>query len=246
MAGTINAAITMSDTTAESLSRSGYTLQAFQVVLTNDSLTMPTIWFTTTKYSTLTELMWTDQAKAYTSATPIIIGTLIVVGFTTDIAPGQVLVINSAAGTGAVEGGGVPCTLGIENTTGHPFTVGASATATVQGNPQPCSPLCAAPLYGTDLKLIELTKRVLFVVGGSRALAGTVERCSQGPGVMVDFTEAAQRALAYDINTGWSWGGGAWAFDVRPDTDLPPILTVRSENLVAKANAKKACFLIPR
>jgi hypothetical protein len=246
MASTINATITMSDTTVESLSRSGYTLQAFQVVQTNDSSTMPTIWFMTTQYSRLTTLMWTDQAKAYTSATTIAVGTRIAVGFTTDIASGQVLVINSPAGTGAVNEEGVPGTLGIQNTTGQHFTVGASATATVQGNAQPCFPLSAAPLYGEDLKLIELTKSVLFVVGGSTAKAGTVEGRSQGPGVMVDFTGAVQRELAYDINTGWSWDGGNWAIDYPPNTDLPPILTVRSEKLVAEANAKEARFLTAR
>jgi hypothetical protein len=246
MAGAITATITMPEATVESLSRSGYTLQAFQVVQTNDSLTMPTIWLTTTQYSPLTTLTWTDRVKAYTSSTAIAVGTRIADGFSADIAAGQVLVIDSTAGTGTVEGDGVPGALGVVNTKSQRFTVGVSATATVQGNTQPCSPLCAAPLYGNDLKLIRPTKHVLFVVGGSRAGPGTVEGHSQGPGVMVDFNAAAQHALAYDVDKGWSWGDGTWAKSVLPNAALPPILTIRTESLEAKADVKKARFFILR
>jgi hypothetical protein len=242
MNGTSTVTITMPKATVESLSRSGYSLQAFQVVQSNDNETMPTIWLTTTQYATQTTLTWTDRVKAYTSSTAIAVGTRIIDGFSVDIAAGQVLVVDSAAGTGTVEEGGEPGALLVVNTQSQPFTVGAAATAKVQGNTQPCSPLCAAPLHGNNLKLIKPTKHVLFVVSSSRAGPGTVEGHSQGPGVMVDFNAVAQQELAYDVDKGWSWNRSTDAKSVLPHAALPPILTIRTENLYAKANAKKARF----
>lgn len=238
MADAVTATIAMSQPTVESLKSSGYTLDAFQVVETNDDGTLPTVWLSTVKYALSTTLTWTAQVKAYTSPTAIAPNRVIVVGFSTDIASGQMLTVD-ASGAGSVTWDGIAGAIGVRNMTGQGFTVGVAAAATVQGMPQSAT-LCAAPLYGVDLKLIEPTTRVLFVVGGSIAAPGTTVTRSLGPGVLVDFAGANARSLTFDIDKGWSWGGAAWASSVPPGADLKSILAIRSEVLLRRANASFA------
>jgi hypothetical protein len=236
MADAVTATIVMSQQTVQSLKASGYTLDAFQVVETNDDGTMPTVWLSTAQYALNTTLTWSARVKAYTSATAIAVERTIVVGFSADVAPGQMLTIDNTAGTGSVTTDGIPGAVCVLNTTGQGFTVGVTASGTVQGMPQ-SAPLCAATLHGSDLKLIELTTRVLFVVSGSTAIPGTVVARSLGPGVMVDFAGANERPLTFDVDKGWSWGGATWASSVPPGADLKSILTIRSERLLRRARA---------
>jgi len=232
------ASITMLPATLESLTASGYTLDAFQAVKTNDDSTMPTVWMSAKNYSTNTTLTWSDQVKAYTSSTPIDVGNTIAVGFSVDIAPGQKLTV-SKTGTGTTTTAGIPGALSVLNTSGQDFTVGVTASGTVQGVAQSAAPLFAVALTGSDLKLIELTRKVLFVVSGSNAVPGAVVTQSLGPGVMVDFASApdGERSLSFDRDSGWSWGDAVWADAVPPGANLKSLLTVRSERLVATAKA---------
>ena len=83
------ALISMSPETLHGLRNSGYTLEMFRVVNTNDDGAMPTVWFTFNQYLERTALTWTDQAKAYTSATAINVGATIAELFSIAIEPGR-------------------------------------------------------------------------------------------------------------------------------------------------------------
>ena len=101
----------------------------------------------------------------------------------------------------------------------------------------PDAPLCAVALHGQDLKVIELTTKVLLLFSGSHAESGTIVDRSQGPGVMVDYADAPKRSLNFDLDKGWSWDRAAWAQSVPPGTDLKSLLCVRSERLATTATA---------
>jgi hypothetical protein len=235
----------MSKETAEDLNASGYTLHAFQVVSTNDDGAMPTVWMSTKGYSLTTTLTWSDEIVAYSSTTAIAAGATVAVGFSVGIAPGQMLTIESGTGTGPVTADGLQDAVGVLNSSGQRFTVGVSASGKVQENEQAVMPLCAAALHGQDLKLFELTSKVLFVVSGSLATPGTIVSRSSGPGVMLDFSGApgGERSLTYDSDAGWSWNEAAWAYGVPPGTDLKPLLTLRSERLRQLGQVRLKHFL---
>src|SRR3954464_5840257 len=98
---TMTASITMSQATARSLEASGYTLKVFRAVETNDAGTMPAVWISTTDYGPTTIVTWSEEPMAYSSATAIAVSNLIAMGFTSPIAPGQVLTIDNDSATGS-------------------------------------------------------------------------------------------------------------------------------------------------
>lgn len=53
---------------------------------------------------------------------------------------------------------------------------------------------------------------------------GTVIFQAYSPGVLIDLTGVNSRSLAYDINAGWIWDGGAWARQIAPAENLVPLL----------------------
>jgi hypothetical protein len=229
------ALISMSPDTLHGLRNSGYTLEMFRVVNTNDDGAMPTVCFSFNQYLERTALTWTDQAKAYTSATAINVGATIAALFSIAIEPGQILTIDES-GVGSVTADGIPGTICVRNTSGRSFTTGVMSSG-------PDAPLCAVALHGQDLKVIELTTKVLLLFSGSSAIPGTIVDRSQGPGVMVDYADeftcvhGLERALNFDLDKGWSWDGGPWAQSVPPGADLKSLLCVRSERLATAAAA---------
>ncbi len=53
---------------------------------------------------------------------------------------------------------------------------------------------------------------------------GAYSLASYSPGIFIDLTGAQQRAVNYDINEGWSWGGYAWAREIASNSNLVPLL----------------------
>ena len=228
-----NVVIHMSDQTVESLTSSGYRLSIFRVVETNDSATLPVLWLSTGNYSVYTKLSLSDALRAYSSQDPIGQNMMITPGFDPPIKLGQILKITGTKGTGMIIGGEQSDVIEILNTTGTLFTVGLSA-----GSDAGAPPLCAAPLYGGDLKLLRPIDRALIIVSGTQAPAGTVLTQSRGAGVLVELGTAENRELYYDVQTAWSWGGFAWGTQVPAGTDLVGLVTIRSETLATAAQAR--------
>jgi hypothetical protein len=65
---------------------------------------------------------------------------------------------------------------------------------------------------------------VLLLFAQTTFGAGTVSFKAYAPGILVDLTGALQRNVSYDMNSGWSSGGGAWTTPVATQQDLIPIL----------------------
>jgi len=181
-------------------------------------------------YSTSTHVGWRDGCQAYTSGSPITGGEQVRVGFSAAIDVGQVLRV-LPGGIGLVCSDGHAGAVAILNTTSTMFTCGISG-----GTDSEPAPYCAFPLYGNHLQTLVPLGKILLMFATREVAPGTVvehfydaARTSFGPGVLIDLTGATQRALTYDINTGWSWGGYTWARTIPPGTDLVPLLIERPE-----------------
>jgi hypothetical protein len=145
----------------------------------------------------------------------------VLAGFSTAIEDGQRLRVRDG-GIGEV-GAGEAGSISFLNLTGRAFTCGVG-----EGG----APFCAFPLYGGNLLCIEPVARIVARWSTGPVPAGTVvgsavgPPAAYGPGVLVDYAGAGQRDLRYDINAGWSWGGGSWARQVEADRDLVPLLVL--------------------
>jgi hypothetical protein len=173
------------------------------------------------------------QLQAYTSTDVNTPETPIHVSFATDIAIGQILTVNSKQGTGEVKADGEPQLVSILNQTGAAFATGISSGHNFSKD---IVRMCTMPLFGSDLKVLLPTVKAFLMVSGATVEVGTVLTHSSGPGVIVELSEDHERTLSYDIDAGWSWGGGAWASSVPPTTDLVPILTPHTQSLSAAAD----------
>jgi hypothetical protein len=145
------------------------------------------------------------QLQAYTSTDVNTPETPIHVSFATDIAIGQILTVNSKQGTGEVKADGEPQLVSILNQTGAAFATGISSGHNFSKD---IVRMCTMPLFGSDLKVVLPTVKAFLMVSGATVEVGTVLTHSSGPGVIVELSEDHERTLSYDIDAGWSWGGG--------------------------------------
>ncbi len=179
---------------------------------------MPLVWFRTDTFSATTNVDWQVQYQAYTSRSAIIPNGQIDASYSTDINLGQMLNV-VAGGTGTVVGGGPSTAISIQNTTTTPFTCGISE---VTGGS--AKPLCAFPLYGTQMDVMAPIEKVLLMFSTTPVNTGTVIEQAYSSGIFIDLTSAQQRAVNFDINNGWDWGGFAWARQIPPTSNLVPLL----------------------
>ncbi|MDC0678446.1 hypothetical protein [Sorangium atrum] len=91
-----------------------------------------------------------------------------------------------------------------------------------------CAPLCAFPLFGKNLQILVPLQRVLLMFSTVPIAPGTAIERSYGPGILVEREGADERAITFDINASWSWGGFAWAQQVPASADIVPLLVVPS------------------
>jgi len=213
--------ITMDDTTVNALVGGNYNLYGFKAVQTTQSGGAPLVWFTLpdTGYSALTQLMWSVQYEAYTSHSSIIPSGQVKASFTAPIALGQTLEVE-AAGIGPVKNGGTAQAISLLNTTNTQFTCGIAQHSADGSN----NPMCAFPLYGEQLDVIVPIEKVLLMFSSVPINTGTVIEQAYGPAILIDLTSASLRAVSYDINDGWSWGGFGWAQTVTATENLVPLL----------------------
>jgi hypothetical protein len=221
--------LTMAEDTVHDLINSGYYLYAFHAVQSSDKAGRPLVWIRVESYSVTTVIGWTEMYQAFTSQSKTIKGQ-IHAGFFASITDGQILRVNEG-GTGVVTDGGRPATISILNSTTTQFVCGISLKGALT---------CAFPLYGENEQVITPTAKVLLIFSTQRIAIGTVieyisdPRGSQyqgldslaaiSPGILIDLCASHQREVSFDINDGWTWGGGAWAQVVPANTNLVPLL----------------------
>jgi hypothetical protein len=225
--------IGMSVETVSALSNGRYSLFGFKAVASSIGGGAPLVWFQSSTFSTITNVLWQTQYQAYTSLTKQIIpGGEINASFSADINLNQTLDVDSIQGTGKVVGSGTPSAIAINNTTQTQFSCGISE-APLGGTP---SPLCAFPLYGNGLDVMAPIEKVLLTFATAQINTGTVIEKAYAPGFFIDLTGAPSntRSVKFDINEGWDAGGALWAQKVAAKESLLPLLIDSSASTVGR------------
>jgi len=226
--GQYSVTVTMSGATVQALYQSGYFLNAFGVVRSSDHAASPVVWMQSQSYMQNTVLTWTGDLQGYLSASSLVVGGRISVGFSEPMSLGQLLTVNN--GSGVVSDSGVPNSISILNSSTTPFVTGL-----VQGSSPNVGPICALPLYGQGLQIIQPVPSIFLMMSTISQTPGTVVVRSTGPGMLFSLSDSAQRTVSYDINQGWSAGGMVWAQNVPANAPLSPLLTGYSTSLASSA-----------
>lgn len=119
-----------------------------------------------------------------------------------------------------VVGGGSPDAMSILNQTTTEFVCGLAAARQFDTP----SSIVAMPLFANMLDAINPLEKVLLMFTSSPLRPGEVIVRAFAQGLLVDMTDAMERSVSFDISTGWSAGGAAWAQIVDPNTLLGPLL----------------------
>lgn len=224
--------VSLGAATVTALLDSGYVLYCFLGTQCSDKAGRPTVVWQTAALSSLIQVSLTTALCAFTASAPMPVGGQIVPTFSTAIGIGECLDVG-AGGAGTVQYGAPPGTVAIINDTATPFTCGL-ATATGP------SPFCAMPLYGNAMQVLVPTSTTLLMFTTVTLPPATTVSRSYGPAVLIDMAAANQTPIqvAFDINTGWSWGGFAWASAMAPNADLLPLLLPPLEPQYARAASR--------
>ncbi|CAB1275499.1 hypothetical protein [Candidatus Nitrosacidococcus tergens] len=221
--------------TVDKLKAGLYYLHAFKAVQASsiDKTAAPLVWFRTNIYLKTTKIKWTEQYQAYTSRDSLIPNGTVSASTAYNIDFGQILVVNSEAGTGDVVGRGVPETISVRNNViGTEFTSGIS-----QMVGDKASPLCALPLYGAGhLITMAPIQKVLVMFSAESKVAGSVTYKAFSPSGLFNFGKETEREVQYEINNGWSWGKAIWGETVLPGDELQSLLIERSVVLEDRVN----------
>lgn len=222
--------VTMDTATVKSLRESGSELCVYRAVSGADPATRPVLW-AKAPYSTNTEIAWTDSWTAYVSTPPITGGKTVTAGFSTPIAFGQTLDVD-AYGLGTVTTGGDPTVISIHNSSNTPYTAGVSCAADA-GDP---TPFCILPLHGNGLQTVVPVQSVLLHFTDQPLSVGTIlddmataarmrATYAWTPSYLIDLTpDATGRAVAFNIDTGWTNGDATWARMIPAGTSLTDVL----------------------
>lgn len=213
--------IQMPPDTVQQLASQGYSLIAFKAVQISEGGPLPALWYQTQSFSTATTIGWTDGFTAFTSLSQIVQGGQIPASASYPARIGSTLMVTAPDGTGSVSPQGSAGAISIENQTQNPFICGIGQTVNGQQNI-----LCAAPLYGEFLVMIAPVRRVLLMITAEPIATGTLMARAPSEGILVDFTApgTVSRTVNFDIDNGWSWGGGTWGQLVFANSDLIPLL----------------------
>ncbi len=222
--------ISMTPSTVVALRSGGFQLCVCKGVQTTISEGSPVVWYATAALQFNLIVTWTADYRAYTSSGEIVPGGPVVPGSGYDLGLGQTLTVNRGDGSAAVGTGGVPGGITILNQTATPLICGLS-----QSVMDVSAPVCALPLYGHAIDVIMPVEKVLLMFTSTPVKAGTTIEESFAPGVLVDLRSTYSRSVAFDVNQGWSWGGGPWAMPVSPGTALAPLLVGSSPFLLQHA-----------
>jgi hypothetical protein len=213
--------LSLSLATVQALQQGGYNLYGFKAVQSTMKGGSPLVWFSVPAASLLTtnNIEWTEQYQAYISnQTPVAPKTKVVASADVDISLGQQWNVQAGGGDN-VTTTGPSIAISIMNTTTTAFTCGVSMEQNGVFNP-----LCAFPLYGNGLDIIAPIQKVLLMFSTLPVDTGTVIEQAFSPGIFIDLTADNQRSVTFDINLGWSWGGGSWGQQIPASSNLIPFL----------------------
>ncbi len=210
--------ITLSPETVTALNGGTYYLYGFKAVQATQGGGKPLVWFKTEAYSANTNVAWTEDYEAYTSRNSIITNGEITASFSTPANLGETLQVQPG-GVGPVVAGGPDTAISILNTTDDQFTCGIS-----ERQDGVAKPMCAFPLYGNQMDVIAPIEKVLFMFSTKPVNTGTVVEQAYSSSILIDLTSSNNRAVSFDINKGWDWGGFNWGRALAPDVNLVPLL----------------------
>lgn len=222
MSTNYSVAITMNQNTVSMLSEYDYYLYVFKAVNSSIQNGQPTVWVQTQTFSLNTTISWQEQYGAYTSLqTSLSDGTQINASASYPINLGSTLQVSASTGTGQVVTTGTASAIDILNQTNTQFTCGISQTSSTGQNI-----LCALPLFGNNLDVIQPVEQILLTFATNAVNTGTVVYQAFAPSLMVDMTGATNntRSVSYDINTNWQANTESWATQYPATTQLAPLL----------------------
>ncbi|WP_114392480.1 hypothetical protein [Oleisolibacter albus] len=218
MASNYSVQINMSPNTVSSLKSAGYSLYGFKAIKTSIQGGVPLVWFATKNYLVSTNVGWQEDYQAYISTTTIAPNTKIVSSNAAGVDLGDTMTVDPS-GNVLVTTDGTPGAISIVNASSVPYTCGIS-----QEQNGSFTPMCAFPLFGNMLDQMMPVEKVLFMFATNQVDTGTVIYRAYSQGLTVNLTGTTSRTVSFDINTGWSADGAAWASLVPPNADMLPIL----------------------
>jgi len=214
--------ITMNANTVQTLKQQGCSLLAFKAVKTQVSNGAPTVWVSSSNYLTSTSISWEESYAAYISGQSI--KNNVVINSSTNVSAdlGNNVKVDQY-GNLSVDTNGAQGTISIINQAATPYTTGISQVSDNGG----LQPLCALPLNGNFMDQVTPIELVMLVFSTGVVNTGTVLYSISSTGILIDLTGVSERAVSFDVNTGWNASGGAWATPVASNAALSPLLVIQ-------------------
>lgn len=198
--------LTLPQATFRALAEGGYRLCLFKAVTCDLAGGRPLLWAATTAYRPTMTLAWTDDTYGYASLDECADDGVVHAWDYDRIDVGHVLDVGANAVTTVDPRPGNPRYVTATSSTASPLTCGLAERAPV-GGALP-GPYCAFPLYGGTFVFLAPRPQVALAFTSLPLTAGAVAVHLPGPTVLADLGRSGGRvALAYDINSGWSWHG---------------------------------------
>ena len=212
--------IDMPPATVQALQSGNYSLYAFKAVKFAQWGAAPLVWSRQGpgQYSTRTQVAWEARYFAYSSTSGIIPNGKVTASASLEVQLGQTVAVRDG-GYLSVSWQGPPQAISFNNGPYGEFTCGISQLAGGSANP-----VCAFPMMRHTSSFITPVEKVLLMFSAMTADTGTVIERSPGPGVLVDLTGSNKRAVSYDINKGWAWGGSSWGRGIAANESLGQLL----------------------
>lgn len=211
--------IMMSPRTVQALRAGGYSFYAFKAMQTNLVGPSPLVWYGTRNLTTTTTVAWQETYQAFISQSPIHPGGMITPQATLDVHLGLAISIASDGGL-SISGGGTAGGIDIFNDMPETWNVGLS-----QVIGEGLGPMFVLPVYPEQMQTVTPVERVLLLITQESMQPGEVMDQAGGPGLLLDFTGGeARQTVEYDLNQGWSWGGGTSGQPVAPGSNIQALL----------------------
>jgi hypothetical protein len=222
MAGTpYQVTVRMSADSVRALASAGYALYAFAPVASSGTATSPLVWLRLEEYAPTTVVAWSAEWEAFTASPGAgTAGRAVVPGFSVPAAPGQMLRVDGAGGTGEAVAGPFPGRVAVLSAVARPYACGLSQRAEEGGY----APVCVLPLRGGAMQLLSVPPAVLLMFSTVSMRAGTFAGVSTGPGVLLDLADETAGTVTFDVDQGWTWAPGAPCRAVPAATDLAGVL----------------------
>lgn len=221
--------ISLSSATVQALASGNLALYGFAAVSYGPVLTAavgygggyPLVWFRIPNCLPRTVVTLSDPAAAFVSTTALSENAVVAMSNSAPATVGQTVEV-AATGLMSTDANGQPGVISVVNQGSTPWTCGLAADAGFGS-----APICAFPLHGNSMDMIGPTAKVLVMFAVDKIPVGSAVTTAYAGGLFIDFQTEAARAVSFDIDQGWSWGGGTWATVVPPQTNLGALLVTQ-------------------